>query len=76
MNYICCCPDMEEVRKAVFSIDGYSCAGPGGFSSLFFQHCWEFIKEDVMAAVTDFFEGGANASELHRHHYYFAPQET
>ncbi|KAI3461929.1 hypothetical protein Pfo_018592 [Paulownia fortunei] len=28
-----------------------------GFSALFFQHCWDFIQEDVRDAVEDFFSG-------------------
>ncbi|KAL0324687.1 UNVERIFIED_CONTAM: hypothetical protein Scaly_2435800 [Sesamum calycinum] len=32
-------------------------AGPGGFSSAFFQACCNTIAEDVIAAVTDFFSG-------------------
>ncbi|KAL0331163.1 UNVERIFIED_CONTAM: hypothetical protein Sangu_1661800 [Sesamum angustifolium] len=28
-----------------------------GFSSAFFQACWDTIAEDVFAAVTDFFRG-------------------
>jgi hypothetical protein len=51
-------PLIDEVREAIFSIDADSVAGPDGFSSLFYQHCWEIIKDDVFNAVTDFFEGG------------------
>lgn len=50
-------PEEAEVRKAVFGIDGFSCAGPDGFSSLFFQKCWEVVKLDVIAAVVEFFKG-------------------
>ncbi|XP_022863097.1 uncharacterized protein LOC111383250 [Olea europaea var. sylvestris] len=51
-------PLIHEVREAVFSIDADSVAGPDGFSSLFFQHCWDIIQEDVYRAVLDFFDGG------------------
>ncbi|XP_022866065.1 uncharacterized protein LOC111385869 [Olea europaea var. sylvestris] len=47
-----------SVREAVFNIDADSVAGPDGFSSLFFQHCWDIIQEDVYSAVLDFFDGG------------------
>ncbi|XP_022863434.1 uncharacterized protein LOC111383549, partial [Olea europaea var. sylvestris] len=51
-------PLIYEVREAVFSIDADSVAGPDGFSSLFFQHYWDIIQEDVYRAVLDFFDGG------------------
>ncbi|XP_022857582.1 uncharacterized protein LOC111378580 [Olea europaea var. sylvestris] len=51
-------PLMHEVREAIFSIDADSVAGPYGFSSLFFQHCWDIIQEDVYKAVLNFFDGG------------------
>lgn len=52
-------PDPSEIKDVVFGIDGNSCAGPDGFSSLFFQHCWDFVCEDIYVAVLDFF-GGAH----------------
>lgn len=61
-DFDCSClitmPTDEEVKSAVFGIDGFSAAGPDGFSSLFYQVCWEFVKPDVFAAAEDFFNGG------------------
>ncbi|XP_075499183.1 uncharacterized protein LOC142537561 [Primulina tabacum] len=50
-------PSLEEVRATVFSIHPDSVAGPDGFSSAFFQHCWEIVHQDVFDAVLDFFRG-------------------
>ncbi|XP_073037090.1 uncharacterized protein [Primulina eburnea] len=50
-------PSLEEVRATVFSIHPDSVAGPDGFSSEFFQHCWEIVHQDVFGAVLDFFQG-------------------
>ncbi|XP_073149021.1 uncharacterized protein [Henckelia pumila] len=50
-------PSLEEVRAVVFSIPRDSVAGPDGFSSAFFQSCWDFVQHDVMDAVLDFFRG-------------------
>ncbi|XP_075507656.1 uncharacterized protein LOC142544497 [Primulina tabacum] len=50
-------PFLEEVRATVFSIHPDSVAGPDGFSSAFFQHCWEIVHQDVYDAVLDFFRG-------------------
>ncbi|KAL2481397.1 Uncharacterized protein Adt_34363 [Abeliophyllum distichum] len=51
-------PTLAEVREAIFSIDPDSVAGPDGFSSHFFQKCWDIISDDVFQAVLDFFAGG------------------
>ncbi|XP_073315708.1 uncharacterized protein [Primulina huaijiensis] len=57
-NYgITATPSLEEVRATVFSISPDSVAGPDGFSSAFFQHCWEIVHQDVLDAVLDFFRG-------------------
>ncbi|XP_073037149.1 uncharacterized protein [Primulina eburnea] len=50
-------PSLEEVRATVFSIHPDSVAVPDGFSSAFFQHCWEIVHQDVFGAVLDFFQG-------------------
>ncbi|KAL2491396.1 Uncharacterized protein Adt_27024 [Abeliophyllum distichum] len=51
-------PTLAEVGEAIFSIDPDSVAGPDGFSSHFFQECWDIISDDVFQAVLDFFAGG------------------
>ncbi|XP_075483871.1 uncharacterized protein LOC142524032 [Primulina tabacum] len=56
-NEIAVIPSLEEVRATVFSISPDSVAGPNGFSSAFFQHCWEIVHQDVLDAVLDFFRG-------------------
>ncbi|XP_051125984.1 uncharacterized protein LOC127247930 [Andrographis paniculata] len=50
-------PTLAEIRAVVFSIDQDSVAGPDGFSAAFYQKCWEIIREDVFAAVLEFFSG-------------------
>ncbi|XP_057790907.1 uncharacterized protein LOC131008020 [Salvia miltiorrhiza] len=45
----------EEIKAAVFDLGGDSAAGPDGFTGVFFQHCWEIIKEDICLAVRTFF---------------------
>ncbi|XP_073039028.1 uncharacterized protein [Primulina eburnea] len=50
-------PSLEEVRATVFSIHPDSVAGPDGFSTAFFQHCWEIVHQDVFGVVLDFFYG-------------------
>ncbi|XP_073153221.1 uncharacterized protein [Henckelia pumila] len=50
-------PTLEEVLSIVFSIPRDSVAGPDGYSSVFFQHYWDFVQQDGMDAVLDFFQG-------------------
>ncbi|KAL0449351.1 UNVERIFIED_CONTAM: hypothetical protein Slati_1491500 [Sesamum latifolium] len=33
------------------------CVGPDGFNALFYQKCWDIIKDDVFEAVADFLAG-------------------
>ena len=54
---LCLAPQEKEFREAVFGISGDSVSGPDGFSSLFFQHCWDIVGGDIIAAVGDFFSG-------------------
>lgn len=48
-------PDPEEVKQAVFELSSENAAGPNGFTSLFFQMCWEIIAEDITRLVRAFF---------------------
>ncbi|KAL0329326.1 UNVERIFIED_CONTAM: hypothetical protein Sradi_4919300, partial [Sesamum radiatum] len=54
---LCQAPSQEDIKEVVFSINKESVVGPDGFSSTFFQACWDTIAEDVFVAVTDFFRG-------------------
>ncbi|KAL0287648.1 UNVERIFIED_CONTAM: hypothetical protein Sradi_7119500 [Sesamum radiatum] len=50
-NNLCSIPSKEDIKEAVFSIDKDSVAGPDGFSSPFYQACWDFIARDIYDAV-------------------------
>ncbi|KAL0462803.1 UNVERIFIED_CONTAM: hypothetical protein Slati_0167900 [Sesamum latifolium] len=54
-NNLCSIPSKEDMKEIVFSIDKESVAGPDGFSSAFYQACWEFLARDLCDAVRDFF---------------------
>ncbi|GKV04889.1 hypothetical protein SLEP1_g16984 [Rubroshorea leprosula] len=48
----------KEVEIALFSIPSNKSPGPGGFTSGFYRVAWSIIKNDVTAAVLDFFDSG------------------
>ena len=50
-------PDMDELKKVVFSMNPNSAAGPDGMNGYFFQKCWNIIKNDLIEVVHAFFSG-------------------
>ncbi|XP_016454374.2 uncharacterized protein LOC107778605 [Nicotiana tabacum] len=50
-------PTKEEVRHAVFGLNGESAGGPNGFTGCFFQFCWDIIGDDIVDMVKAFFNG-------------------
>ncbi|XP_073358319.1 uncharacterized protein [Aegilops tauschii subsp. strangulata] len=41
----------HELHAAVTEMHGEKAPGPDGFTGMFFKHCWQLIKEDLLAAV-------------------------
>ncbi|KAF5458524.1 hypothetical protein F2P56_022547 [Juglans regia] len=58
-RWLCDAPSVEEVREAVFSIPKHSLPGPDGFGSGFYMACWEILKDDVVEATREFFNGAS-----------------
>lgn len=57
----------QEVWEVVREMNGDKAPGPDGFSMAFFQHCWGFLKKDIMAVFSEFhnsrqFERSLNAT--------------
>nr|GEY86361.1 hypothetical protein [Tanacetum cinerariifolium] len=48
----------EEIKMALFDIDGNKAPGPDGFSFQFFKDSWNVVGGDVCKAVRDFFLNG------------------
>uniref|UniRef100_A0A803P436 Reverse transcriptase domain-containing protein n=1 Tax=Cannabis sativa TaxID=3483 RepID=A0A803P436_CANSA len=53
----------DDVKKPIFSMPRKKSLGPDGYSRNFFQDNWEYIGEDISAAVLSFLE-----SDLVRHY--------
>lgn len=50
-------PSMDEVKKAVFNLNGDSASGSDVFTGLFYQKCWEIIGSDLYRMVDSLFVG-------------------
>uniref|UniRef100_A0A0V0IZZ6 Putative ovule protein n=1 Tax=Solanum chacoense TaxID=4108 RepID=A0A0V0IZZ6_SOLCH len=50
-------PTKDEIKKAVFSLNGDSASGPDGFTGHFYQVCWDIVGDDVVKVVDAFFSG-------------------
>lgn len=48
----------DEIRKALWSINGDKAPGPAGYNSMFYQRNWEVVGQDLIDAVTAFFANG------------------
>ena len=48
----------EEIHNAIFQMDPYKAPGPDGFGASFYQQHWTTIKEQLCAAIKDFFSSG------------------
>lgn len=46
------------MKEAVFSIDKDKSPGPDDLSSLFYQECWDIVKDDLMNVFTEFYDKG------------------
>jgi hypothetical protein len=44
----------EEVRNDLFSMEVNKALGPDNIIVEYYQHCWEFLKNDVMALFVVF----------------------
>nr|XP_009615408.1 uncharacterized protein LOC104108129 [Nicotiana tomentosiformis] len=50
---------MEEVKAAIFGLNGNSSSGPDGFTGMFYKECWEIICNNIHNIVLHFFGGAA-----------------
>lgn len=54
----------EEIKGAMFQIDGNKAPGPDGYSSVFFKKDWNIVGKDVCKAVREFFDNGKMLNEI------------
>ncbi|WMV38268.1 hypothetical protein MTR67_031653 [Solanum verrucosum] len=49
-------PVIDEVKSAVFNLNGDSASGPDGLTGRFYQTCWHIVGNDVLKMVQEFFK--------------------
>ncbi|XP_048498217.1 uncharacterized protein LOC109134680 [Beta vulgaris subsp. vulgaris] len=54
----------EEIKAAMWAIDGGKAPGPNGFGSSFFKGAWEIVGDEVYNAVLDFLNTGKLLKEI------------
>jgi hypothetical protein len=47
----------DKIRVALFQMGPTKAPGPDGFPALFYQTHWDFLKNDICAAVRGFLKG-------------------
>lgn len=63
-NSLLCLPLREEIKAAVFELNGDGAPGLDGFGGHFFQTFWDIVAFDVIQSVQDFFITGVLAPNL------------
>ena len=48
-------PQREEIKDAVFALNGDGASGPDGFGAHFYQTYWDIVGADVVQSVQEFF---------------------
>lgn len=61
---LCCTPTPEEIRLTLFNMQDLKAPGPDGFPVLFYKEYWPTVGNDVIKAVTSFFNFGNMPKEV------------
>ena len=64
----------EEVRQALFMKHPEKAPGPDGMTTLFFQHSWRIIENDLLEMVNDFLSSGTLDTRLNMKNIWLIPR--
>lgn len=59
-------PQEQEIKLALFSMNGMKAPGPNGYFAIFFQHQWSTIKKNLISIYRDIFLGKKSISHMNR----------
>ncbi|RVW12312.1 Transposon TX1 uncharacterized 149 kDa protein [Vitis vinifera] len=66
----------EEVLGALLGCSGDKAPGPNGFSMAFWQFAWDFVKDDVMSFLREFYEYGKFVKSLNANFLVLIPKKA
>ncbi|XP_042950095.1 uncharacterized protein LOC122282210 [Carya illinoinensis] len=69
-------PSDDEILGALKQIPNNKAPGPDGMTGLFFKHYWHIIKQDVIAAVQNFFRSGRLLKQINHTHIALIPKNA
>lgn len=55
---------MEELKRALFSMNGYKAPGEDGYPNVFFQNNWDKVQQNMWTIVTNVVKGTLNLEEF------------
>jgi hypothetical protein len=69
-------PSPDNIKLAVFEINGDGVSGPDGFSGHFFQFFWDVVSTDVVNSVQHFFLTGSLHNNIKSNLMVLIPKST
>jgi len=67
---------IEEIKDSVWSCDGDKSPGPDDFNFKFYRLAWEFIANDLMDLISEFFGTGVLPKGVNRAFISLVPKKT
>ncbi|XP_019438892.1 PREDICTED: uncharacterized protein LOC109344584 [Lupinus angustifolius] len=67
-------PSVDEIKGAVFAMNGNGAPGPDGFGGCFYQHYWDIVGLDVCNSVLQFFKHGWILPNLNSNNVVLVPK--
>ncbi|XP_028765313.1 uncharacterized protein LOC114723286 [Neltuma alba] len=65
---------VEEIKGAVFQLNGSKAPGPDGYSGLFFHAAWGEVNQEVIKMVQDFFVNNASLQPVNKTNVVLIPK--
>ena len=53
-----------EIHSALMEMDEDKAPGPDGFTVVFWQECWDFVKEEILELFKEFYDQRSFAKSL------------
>lgn len=68
-------PDEDEVKNAVYKLNGDSSSGPDGLTGKFYHVCWDIIGKDICRMVQTFYAGSSLPKSITRTNLILIPKK-